>query len=114
MGALDKVRTRTNWQLDLGHLPNTIGEVRRWRIGINDELNLESLLVIYIFIAKERFCGYLHGSSINFNPVVLLSGRGSIGGPRKLNSGDATGVAVGAISNNTTFDRADNFGEVLL
>jgi len=74
-----------------------------------------------IFISKlqfhrqeEDFAVYLHGSSINFNPVVLLSGRGSIGGSRKLNRGDATGQAVGAISNGTTFDRADNFGEVLL
>ena len=69
---------------------------------------------LYFHHQREDFAAYLHGSSINFNPVVLLSGRGSIGGPRKLNSGDATGVAVGAISNDTTFDRADNFGEVLL
>jgi len=63
---------------------------------------------------REDFAAYLHGSSINFNPVVLLSGRGSIGGSGKLNRGDATGLTVGAISNDTTFDRADDFGEVLL
>lgn len=83
-------------------------------VGINDNLNLDTVRLNLFGNYKMRYENYLHGTSINKQSVQILGGFGSRVGFAEDDGGDAAASAILVVSEHDSLDGSCGFREVFL